>query len=49
MVNDELIMNTNSNFCPTLLICSDLIGVKYILKFLIIVVQVPSCVFNRVG
>ena len=35
--DNELIMNTYSNICPTLLICSDLIMVKYIVKLLIIV------------
>ena len=40
MVNKELIMNTYSNLCSMLLICSDLIIVKYIVKLLIIVVQV---------
>ena len=45
MVNNALLMNTDSNLCPALLTCSDLIAVKYILKLLIIVVQVTSCGF----
>ena len=38
MVDNELIMNVYSNLCPTLLICSDLIRVRYIVKVLIAVI-----------
>ena len=45
MVNNEVIINAYSNLCPALLICSDLITVKYIVKLLIVVLRVPSSGF----